>query len=97
MARSGRPPRIDPMKPIHRAVIDNDVSTFSVEPAKGEGINRPGPEAMTPLHIAADYGRLDFAKALLDAGVDIDPINAFGNTHYGSRSRDDAPIAPMAP
>jgi hypothetical protein len=39
----GRPPKIDPMKPIHTAVMDNDVSTFSVEAAKGEDINRPGP------------------------------------------------------
>src|SRR3981081_2093720 len=29
--------------------MDNDVSTFSVEEAKGEDINRPGPEGMTPL------------------------------------------------
>jgi ankyrin repeat protein len=80
MARSGRPPKIDPMKPIHRAVLDGDVATFSTELVKGEDINRPGPEGMTPLHIAADYGRVDFATALLDAGVDIDPINVYGNT-----------------
>ena len=80
MARSGRPPKIDPMKPIHKAVMDNDVSTFSVEAAKGEDINRPGPEGMTPLHIAAHRGNVEFAKTLIDAGVDIDPINVWGNT-----------------
>lgn len=68
------------MKPIHRAVIDNDVDTFAVELAAGNNIYAPGPEGMTPLHIAADYGRLDFAKALLDSGVDIDTINVWGNT-----------------
>lgn len=80
MARSGRPPKIDPMKPIHRAVMDNDVSTFSVELAAGNDINAPGPEAMTPLHIAADRGNVEFAKALLDAGAAIDPINVWGTT-----------------
>jgi hypothetical protein len=44
----GRPPKIDPMKPIHTAVMDRDVSTFSVEAAKGEDINRPGPKARHP-------------------------------------------------
>lgn len=80
MARSGRPPKIDPLKPIHRAVMDNDVSTFSVELAAGNDINAPGPEGMTPLHIAAHRGNVEFAKALLDRGVDIDPINVWGNT-----------------
>ena len=75
MARSGRPPKIDPLKPIHRAVMRNDVSAFSVELAARNDINTPGPEGMTPLHIAADCGNVEFAKALLDAGVDVDAIN----------------------
>ena len=80
MARSGRPPKIDPLKPIHKAVMDNDVATFSTELAAGNDIEAPGPEGMTPLHIAAHRGNTEFAKALLDAGVDIDPINVWGNT-----------------
>lgn len=80
MARSGRPPKIDPLKPIHRAIMDNDVAAFGVELADGTDINTPGPEDMTPLHIAADRGNVEFAKALLDAGADIDPINVWGNT-----------------
>jgi ankyrin repeat protein len=80
MARSGRPPKIDPMKAIHRAVMDYDESTFSVELAAGVDMNTPGPEAMTPLHIAADRGNVKFARALLDSGADIDPINVWGNT-----------------
>ncbi|CAM3793108.1 ankyrin repeat domain-containing protein [Mycobacterium frederiksbergense] len=80
MARSGRPPKIDPIKAIHRAVMDNDVSTFSVELADGANINTPGPEDMTPLHIAADRGNVEFAKALLDRGATVDPVNVFGNT-----------------
>lgn len=80
MARSGRPPKIDPLKAIHKAVMYDDMPTFSVELARGEDLNAPGPEGMTPLHIAADKGRLDMAKALLDAGVEIDPINVWGNT-----------------
>lgn len=73
MARSGRPAKIDPLKPIHKAVMNYDVSTFSVELAGGADINTPGPEGMTPLHIAADRGNLEFATALLDAGADVDP------------------------
>lgn len=60
--------------------MNNDVSTVSVEMAAGNDINTPGPEGMTPLHIAADYGNVEFATALLDAGVDVDPINVWGNT-----------------
>ena len=80
MARSGRPPKIDPLKPIHRAVMDGGVSTFSVALAAGDDLNTPGPEGMTPLHIAAHRGNVQFARALLDAGADIDPINVWGNT-----------------
>ena len=80
MARSGRPPKIDPLKPIHRAVMNNDVAAFGVELADGTDINTPGPEDMTPLHIAADRGNVEFAKALLGAGANVDPINVWGNT-----------------
>ncbi|MGV0675700.1 ankyrin repeat domain-containing protein [Mycolicibacterium fortuitum] len=80
MARSGRPPKIDPLRPIHRAVMDNDAAAFGVELAEGTDINTPGPEDMTPLHIAADRGNVEFAKALLDSGANVDPINVWGNT-----------------
>ncbi|WP_445170282.1 ankyrin repeat domain-containing protein [Mycolicibacterium sp. Dal123E01] len=81
MARSGRPPKIDPLKPIHRAVMDGNIADFSVELTNNEdNINLPGPEGMTPLHIAADRGNVDFARALLDAGAAVDPINVWGNT-----------------
>lgn len=80
MARSGRPPKIDPLKPIHKAVMNNDVVTFSTELAAGNDVDAPGPEAMTPLHIAAHRGNVAFAKVLLDAGVEVDPINVWGNT-----------------
>jgi Ankyrin repeats (3 copies) len=76
MVRTGRPPKIYPLKLIHRAAMDNDVSGFTVELAKGTDIDAPGP--MTPLHIAADRGNIEFAIALLDAGVE--PINVWGNT-----------------
>lgn len=80
MARSGRPPKIDPLRPIHRAVMDNDAAAFGVELAEGTDINTPGPEDMTPMHIAADRGNVEFAKALLDSGANVDPINVWGNT-----------------
>lgn len=68
------------MKPIHRAIMDNDISLFSSEVARGVDLNLPGPEDMTPLHIAAHHGRAEFAKVLLDANVDVDPVNYWGNT-----------------
>ncbi|WP_445168963.1 ankyrin repeat domain-containing protein [Mycolicibacterium sp. Dal123E01] len=80
MVRSGRPRKIDPLKPIHSAIMKNDVSAFSAELAAGRDIDAPGPEDMTPLHIAADKGNVEFAKSLLVAGVNVDPINVFGNT-----------------
>ncbi|MFV8142057.1 ankyrin repeat domain-containing protein [Mycolicibacterium senegalense] len=80
MARSGRPPKVDPMKAIHRAVLYGDAETFSVELAAGTDVEAAGPEGMTPLHIAAHRGNLVFAKALLDRGVGVNPINVWGNT-----------------
>lgn len=80
MARSGRPPKIDPMKPIHQAILNANESLFSVELAAGNFLDAPGPEGKTPLHFAAEYGRVDFAKALLDAGVEIDPLDVWGGT-----------------
>ena len=77
MACSGRPPKIDPLKPIHKAVMHGDASTFSVELAAGNDIKAPGPEGMTPLRIAPDRGSLQFAAALLDAGVAVDAINVW--------------------
>ncbi|WP_372453680.1 ankyrin repeat domain-containing protein [Mycolicibacterium goodii] len=35
---------------------------------------------MTPLHIVADRHNVEFARALLDAGASVDPINVWGNT-----------------
>ena len=80
MARSGRPPKVDPMKPIHWAVMRGDEPSFAVELGRGEDIEVPGAEGMTPLHIAAHHGRVEFDRALLDAGVEVDPFNVWGNT-----------------
>lgn len=74
------PPKIDPLKPIHRAIMNNDVAAFRAEVAAGVDINLPGPEDMTPLHIAADRGNIEIAKELLDEGAHVDPINVWGNT-----------------
>ncbi|WP_255796156.1 ankyrin repeat domain-containing protein [Mycobacteroides abscessus] len=63
------PPKIDPLKPIHRATMNNDVAAFCAEVAAGVDINLPGPEDMTPLHIAADRGNIEIAKELLDEGA----------------------------
>ncbi|WP_078290960.1 ankyrin repeat domain-containing protein [Mycobacterium sp. D16R24] len=74
------PPKIDPLRPIHRAIMSNDVGAFRAEVAAGVDINLPGPEDMTPLHIAAERGNIEIAKELLDAGANVDPINVWGNT-----------------
>ncbi|WP_374198687.1 ankyrin repeat domain-containing protein [Mycobacterium sp. MYCO198283] len=68
--RDGQATENDPYTPIHKAVLDNDLSTLSVEPALGDSFHAPGPDGVTPLHFAANYGRVDIAKALLDEGVD---------------------------
>ncbi|WP_236949354.1 hypothetical protein [Mycolicibacterium goodii] len=44
MARSGRPPKVDPLKPIRRAVMNNDVAAFGVELTDGTDINTPDPK-----------------------------------------------------
>lgn len=80
MAKSGRPAKIDPIKPIHRAIMDDDISRFSVEVASGADLNTPGPEDMTPLHLAADRGNVEIATVLLNAKVDVNPLNHYGAT-----------------
>ncbi|TDZ80104.1 Ankyrin repeat protein [Mycobacteroides salmoniphilum] len=75
-----QPPKVDPLRPIHRAIMNNDAAAFRAEVAAGVDINLPGPEDMTPLHIAADRGNIEIAKELLDAGANVDPINVWGNT-----------------
>ncbi|SIJ83235.1 Uncharacterised protein [Mycobacteroides abscessus subsp. abscessus] len=35
------PPKIDPLKPIHRATMNNDVAAFRAEVAAGVDINLP--------------------------------------------------------
>jgi ankyrin repeat protein len=77
---SDKPPHIDPLRPIHRAIMNNDVTAFRAEVAAGVDINLPGLEGMTPLHVAADRGNVEIAKILLAAGANIDPINVWGNT-----------------
>ncbi|TDZ82901.1 Ankyrin repeats (3 copies) [Mycobacteroides salmoniphilum] len=74
------PPKIDPIRPIHRAVMKNDIAALSAELAAGTDINLPGPEDMTPLHLAAYYGNVEIATLLLDEGANVDPINVWGNT-----------------
>lgn len=79
MTRDEAPLR-DPLRPIHRAIMNNDVAAFRAEVTAGVDINLPGPEDMTPLHIAAHYGNVEIAKELLDADANVDPINVWGNT-----------------
>lgn len=68
------------LRPIHRAIMNNDVAAFRAEVTAGIDINFPGPEDMTPLHIAAHYGNVEIAEELLDADANVDPINVWGNT-----------------
>lgn len=74
------PPKIDPIRPIHWAVMKNDIAALRTELAAGVDINLPGPEDMTPLHLAAHYGNVEIASLLLSEGAHIDPINVWGNT-----------------
>lgn len=79
MTRDKAPLR-DPLRPIHRAIVNNDVAAFRAEVTAGVDINLPGPEDITPLHIAAHYGNVEIAKELLGVDANVDPINVWGNT-----------------
>lgn len=68
------------MRPIHDAVLWDRREVFYAELAARNDIDAPGPQGKTPLHLAADHGRVEFATALLDAGVSIDPFDASGGT-----------------
>ena len=47
---------------------------------KGADVNKPSVSLVAPLHIAARFGNVDFAKMCIENGAAINPINANGRT-----------------
>ena len=54
------------------ATLRGDSRSLSLLVARGADVNRPDPEGDVPLKVAAAKGDLAMARALLDAGADIE-------------------------
>ena len=58
--------------PPSAAVGKDDVDVVRAAARLGANLDRRDPTGMTPLHYAAQLGRVDVARALVDAGADAD-------------------------
>jgi hypothetical protein len=75
------PPPAPPAVAIHTAVINGDLNAIQQHIAAESNLNEP--DAMTqstPLMNAIVFGKLEIAKALIEAGVDLDQKNNDGST-----------------
>ena len=71
--RASSPRAIDPVRaPPSAAVGKDDVDVVRAAARLGANLDRRDPTGMTPLHYAAQLGRVDVARALVDAGADAD-------------------------
>src|SRR5205823_1867376 len=61
------------------AIVQNDLSAARLIIDRAAGLDKKILGA-TPLHLAAEYGRTDIAKMLLDKGVSVDSIDSIGRT-----------------
>lgn len=71
----------DGRTPLHHVAYSNDVKGCGqilddglVDPNLGDGMG------FTALHLAAQNWSSDAARLLLERGVEVDPVNGYGNT-----------------
>lgn len=66
---------------IQTAVVSGDLETVKKYIAAGHDLNLKEPfNGSTPLITAATFGKIDIAKALIDAGADLSITNKDGST-----------------
>lgn len=64
----------------HYSVLAGNVGLLRDQIDQGIPFDAPDSQGFRPLHLAAQQGQVEAAKVLLDAGAEVDPRNAFGNT-----------------
>jgi ankyrin repeat protein len=65
---------------LHHAAMGNDVAAIERHLAAGDDPNGADAQKFRPLHFAAQEQAVEAAKALLEAGADVDAVNEYGNT-----------------
>ena len=71
----------NPRDDLWSAARDGDVAAVNRALHRGVGVDaRLEERDLTPLHVAALFGRIDVAEVLLDAGADISLTDVEGNT-----------------
>ena len=72
---------IEPFRTAFQAIKDNDLKVFKQSLASySELATTPGTNGNGLLHLAADFGRVEMVRLLLDAGADINMANNKGWT-----------------
>ena len=66
-------------RPLHRATEEGDLPLILELCNKGK-INEKDKDGQTPLHLAAQKGYVDIARALIDKGADVNAKNNYGGT-----------------
>jgi len=72
---------VPPGAGLHEAAVTGNLAAVRRHIAAGSDLNAPDPTGgSTPLIIAATFGRTDVARALIDAGADVNRRNSEGST-----------------
>lgn len=72
---------IVPDMDLPTAIIQGNLETVRQHISAGTDLNKKDPfSGSTPLITAATFGKTDIAKALIDAGADLAPVNSDGST-----------------
>ena len=78
---SARPTRMPPSVGLHEAALKGDLEAIRQYIEMGSDLNeKDAAGGSSPLIIAATFGRADVARALIDAGADVDHQNNEGST-----------------
>jgi ankyrin repeat protein len=65
---------------LHQAAVAGRADEVARLITDGEDVAATDKALLTPLHMAAQQGHLEVARALLAAGAPVDPRDAYGNT-----------------
>lgn len=80
-SNAGAPKATPPSIDIHQAAIQGDVATIKDYIATGSDLDAPDPSGgSSPLILAALFGQPAAAKALIEAGADLNRKNSDGTT-----------------
>lgn len=59
---------------IHEAVAKGDLDDVRRHLFRGRAVNEPGPDGVTPLHVAAGFNHIDIAEYLIAKGAEVNPV-----------------------